>query len=169
MTEDRALEIIAAYGADAMRWPDAERAPLLALAAQPGIAAALAEARALDALLGDWARADVAALPFDAGRLAPVRPVAAPVRLPVRRRWLAATAVAAAVAAVIALVPIGPMTPRAVAPQIALNATPSRSRSVSSTLSAPSSVPSVTASGEAGSDAGFAYVFTPTVDEDALI
>ena len=32
-----------------------------------------------------------------------------------------------------------------------------------------SPVPSATAGSETGSDAEFAYVFTPTVDEDALI
>lgn len=148
MTEERALEIIAALGADPVRWPDVERGAVLALAETPTVAAALADARALDALLGAWAGEAVAAAPFDASRLvpAPVRP-AAP-----RRRWLGTGALAAAVAAAVVLAPIanrpGP------APQTAAIATASP-------------VPSATASSEG--DAAFAYVFTPTVDEDALI
>ena len=69
MTETRALEIIAAYGADPARWPAAERAALRALAARPAVAAALVNAAALDGLLGDWARADVAMAAFESAAL----------------------------------------------------------------------------------------------------
>lgn len=53
MTSERFLALIAAYGADARRWPDAERAAAQAfLAAEADvIGAALAEADAADALL----------------------------------------------------------------------------------------------------------------------
>jgi hypothetical protein len=153
VTEDRALEIIASYGADPARWPADERAAVLALAGRPAVAAALADARGLDALLGDWARADVVAAPFDAAQLTPR---AAPV-VPARRRgWLAAGAMAAAVAAAVVLTPIGNVTPQPAGPQVAMN-------------SPQSTVPSATVASEPGSDAEFAYVFTPTVDEDALI
>lgn len=53
MTAERFLALIEAYGADARRWPDAERAAALAFAeARPDVArAALVEADAVDALL----------------------------------------------------------------------------------------------------------------------
>jgi hypothetical protein len=153
VTEDRALEIIAALGADRARWPADERDAVLALCGRPRVAAALAEAASLDALLGDWARADVAAAPFDSAALVPPAAVAAPALRP--RRWLAAAALAAAVAAAVVLAPIvGP----------APVAGPQRVQTVSETP-----VPSATGAGEDGDDAAFAYVFTPTVDEDALI
>ena len=149
MTEDRALEIIAAYGADPARWPAEDRAAVLALAGKPAVAAALTDARALDALLGDWATAPVAGVPFDATRL--TSPVA-----PRRRGWIAAAALAAAAAAAVIFGPTRTVTPTPAAPQIAMN-TPQ------------TAMPSAMVSGEDSSDAGFAYVFTPTVDEDALI
>lgn len=153
MTEDSALEIIASYGADPARWPADERADVLALAGRPAVAAALADARALDALLGDWATAVVVAAPFDTARLTPR---AAPV-VPARRRgWLAVGAMAAAVAAAVVLTPMAAVTPQPDAPQVAMN-------------SPQTTVPSATVASDAGSDAEFAYVFTPTVDEDALI
>lgn len=157
MTEERALEIIAAWGADSTRWPDDERAGVLALAARPAVAAALAEALPLDALLGDWARADVAAAPFDAARLVPAPAVVGRRAHPLRR-WLAAGAMAAAVAAAVVLTPIGQMPPVSLAQPATAVATIKLS-----------TVPSATASGDDSSDAEFAYVFTPTVDEDTLI
>jgi len=53
MTSERFLALVAAYGADARRWPEAERAAAQAFAAaEPHAAApALAEADAADALL----------------------------------------------------------------------------------------------------------------------
>lgn len=53
MTSDRFLALVAAWGADARRWPEGERAAAEAFAAaHPDIAhAALAEADAVDALL----------------------------------------------------------------------------------------------------------------------
>ena len=53
MTEDRLIELIEAWGADPSAFPEAERAAARAmLAAQPArFAAAIAEARALDAAL----------------------------------------------------------------------------------------------------------------------
>lgn len=154
MTEDRALEIIAALGADAARWPEGERDAVLALRSRPNVAAALAEAAQLDALLGGWAQADVATLPFDSERLIPAVTVpATKPRLP--RRWLAAGALAAAVAGAVVLTPM-PASAPAPGPRIEL-------------ASPQTPVPSATGASEDGVDAGFAYVFTPTVDEDALI
>jgi hypothetical protein len=52
MTRDRARALLAAYGADPGRWPAAERAAAERLAAaDPVLAAELAEAQAVDALL----------------------------------------------------------------------------------------------------------------------
>lgn len=53
MTSERFLALVAAYGADARRWPETERAAALALAAArpEAVAEALAEADAADALL----------------------------------------------------------------------------------------------------------------------
>ncbi len=149
MTEDQAIEIIAALGADPARWPDADRSAVLALAGSPPVAAALADARALDALLDAWASADVAATPFDAARLVPagVQPA------PRRRRWIGAGALAAAAAAAVVLMPMG--NSPAPVPQ-------------GTEIAADLPVPSATASPEPA-DAAFAYIFTPTVDEDALI
>jgi ferric-dicitrate binding protein FerR (iron transport regulator) len=148
VTEARALEIIAAMGADPARWPADERAALLALVARPAVAAALRDAAALDALLGDWAGTEVAARPLDAATLIPAARVAA-VPAP-RRRWWAAGALAAAVAAAVVLTPL-----------------PDAPQTAQSFPQTP--VPSATGASEAGDDAAFAYVFTPTVDEDALI
>lgn len=168
MTEDRALEmraleIIASHGADPSRWPADERAAVLALASRPAVAAALVDARALDTLLGDWARADVVTAPFNAAQLtpraAPVVPapiVPAPIVLARRRGWIAAGAMAASVAAAVVLAPIGAVTPQPDAPQVAM-------------IPPQTTVLSATVASDTGSDAEFAYVFTPTVDEDSLI
>jgi len=53
MTSERFLALVAAYGADARRWPEAERAVAMAYAAAhpDAVAPALAEADAADALL----------------------------------------------------------------------------------------------------------------------
>lgn len=53
MTSERFLALVAAYGADARRWPEAERAAAQAFAADEAAAVrpALAEADAADALL----------------------------------------------------------------------------------------------------------------------
>jgi hypothetical protein len=45
--------IVAAYGADPKRWPEAERAQAIAFAARSEAATALARARALDAILDE--------------------------------------------------------------------------------------------------------------------
>jgi hypothetical protein len=150
---ERALQIIAAYGADAGRWPDDERAAVLALVATvPQLATAQADARGLDALLADWAR-DVLPARFDVSGM--VRP------LPVARggrgmtRWIAGGVLAAALAAGIVI--FAPMQPASVP--------------AGQSVSTGSPVLSATAEREAyGSDAEvFAHVFTPTVDEDELI
>jgi hypothetical protein len=164
VAQERALAIIAAWGADSARWPVADRAAVLALLAHPAVAAAMAEAATLDALLGPWARADVIAAPFDAARLVP-DPLAARAVWPLAvhavrpaHRWLAAGAMAAAVAAAVVLTPMGVVTPvSSVAPA-----------SRTARLPVAPALPA-TALEDAGSDGEFADVFTPTVDEESLI
>ncbi len=145
MTNEQALAIIAAYGADVRRWPAAEAGDVLAcMAADPVVAAAHAEAGALDALLADWAGTAVPLLPLDGAALVP-----AAVVVPARplRRWLAGGALAAAGAAALVL-----MLPMPAAMPAGSKAAP------------------LVAAATAGSDAeGFAQIFTPTVDEDELI
>ena len=105
MTEDRALEIIAAYGADATRWPDEERAALTAVIdGSPALQDALAEARTTDAaiagMLGDWAQ--VAPSAADSARLA----AAARASAPRWNRWLGGAFAAAIAASLIAIAPM---------------------------------------------------------------
>jgi hypothetical protein len=147
-TIEQALAIITAYGGDAARWPDDARPGVLALAGEPVVAATLAEARALDVLLADWAGADA---PL------PLLDVAAITALPQRRAsrrlslWLGGGAVAAALAAILVLA-VPATTPNE--PQIA--------QSIDTTA------PSAAVAGN-DSDVVFATVFTPTQDEEDLI
>jgi len=56
VTPKRVREIVAAYGADAARWPAAERAAALAIVRDdPELSALLQEARRLDAMLDEFA------------------------------------------------------------------------------------------------------------------
>ncbi len=68
MTAERIFELIAAYGADGNAWPEAERAAARRrLAEAPALfAAALEEARSLDAALGGLSEIDVHASLRDA-------------------------------------------------------------------------------------------------------
>lgn len=150
ISPDRALEIIAAHGADAARWPAGERAAVWALAETPAVAAALGQARALDALLGAWA-VDVPPRDFDAVALAR----AGGGRSAQRRGWLAGAVMAAAVATGFAV----------------LAPTSSPPAGVASTTGIPraaSGAPARVPAGEADAEA-FATLFTPTADEDELI
>lgn len=159
MTIDRALEIIASHGADARRWPATEGAQVLALAGDPRIAAALADARSIDALLADWVVDDTPAGRIDLAAITGL-PQQRPQAQPAWRGWMAGGAIAAAVAALAVLTPMqnGPGSMRtASTTQIAM---------ISNVT-----VPSATVeSGLTSSDAdAFAIVFTPTADEDDLI
>ncbi len=140
MTNERALEIIAGHGACEARWPDAERAAVLALAGSDAVvAAALVAAQRLDAVLNSWVHDvpqrsfDAAAIIAAAAAVAPVAAVppvlqpsvAAPRRRPARpamamRRWLAGGAVA--VAAVLGVAVLGPGARMPVAAPVAVAA-----------------------------------------------
>ncbi len=110
MTRDRAAEIIGAYGADAQRWPVAERAAALALVTGDlGMQAELAVAATLDTGLADWAAAPVTGVPFDLTTLPAARPSH-------RWRWFGGGIAASALAAGLAvLMPVTPPAPVSVA------------------------------------------------------
>ncbi len=136
---DRAAEIIAAYGGDTARWPDAERATALAvIASDPALTAALAEARGLDVDLASWARRPV---PFGDARAA-----AAVAMRPARfvMRWAAGGSIAASLAAAIVL-----LTPAQITPSTA--------------------VPRTAAVTTLSDETAFEQVFTPTPDEEHLL
>jgi hypothetical protein len=149
-TRTEALELIAAYGADAARWPLDRREAVLALAASDAVVAdVLAEARRLDALLADWAR-DVPARSFEVDALLPAaRPVPAQGwRAP---RWLGGGALAASVAVAL-LLGLGGQPP-----QFAVRDGGTPSPALES------------ASGQPELMDDFALIFTPTADEEDLI
>ncbi len=153
MTEERALEILAAYGADAARWPAAERAALIAaIDGNPALQAALAASRACDAaiaaMLPDWA--PVAPSAEASARLA----AAARASHPHWRRWLGGGLAAAIAASLIAIAPL-PM-PWAAAPE--QQGTPT------------TAIANTTADTDMVSDAeAYAMLFTLTPQEESLI
>jgi hypothetical protein len=95
MDETRFDQLLAAFGADQARWPDAERALALRhLAANPAAHARRAESKALDVALDAWTLdAPSAAL---AERIAAGAPVGR--SLPARAVWLSGVGLAAACA-----------------------------------------------------------------------
>jgi hypothetical protein len=122
------------------------------------VAAALAEARRLDALLGDWAL-DVAPLaPLDAATLIPATRIKPPVIAGPRRLW-AGAAIAAAVTGLLLQTPLRSPV-----------ATDARVQVAATTISNVSPAPSAAGESQVLADAeDFATVFTPTADEDQLI
>jgi hypothetical protein len=163
ISSERALEIIAAHGADSRRWPADEReAALLRSIADPAVAAALVEARQLDALLGAWA-VDVAPLaPCDAATLIPVpavRQTFGQRPFSQRQRWWTGGAVAAAITGLLLMPALQAPSPLAPRTEIATNM-----------ISDVPPAPSAAGESEALADEeAFATVFTPTADEDQLI
>ena len=125
---------------------------MLALAAVDArLAAAIAEAQALDDMLAAWAL-DVVPGDFDAEAIVARAPIVASAPIVPRavRRWFAGGALAAAAVAGVML-----LVPAKLPPVVSVN----------------SPVQLATAEGDGlGSDAeSFASVFTPTVDEDEAI
>jgi len=107
MNAKRAFEILAAYGADAARWPATEGAECAELiAVTPTLQAERVRAAALDASLAVWARASE---PDERGAAdAIARACAAlPANAPLRRAWLpwVGGALAAASATMLYLAP----------------------------------------------------------------
>lgn len=143
MTPERVFELIAAYGADAARWPDDERVDALAIiAGDAALTAARDDAAELDGLLAAWALAPVRGGPSRHAETAIV--AAGP--LTARRGWLAlggGVALAASVAGAVLMIPT---PPAGVAPTRA------------AALDAPDE------------DAqAFALLFSPTPDEESLL
>lgn len=148
LTPEAAIAIIASHGADPARWPDEVRASLLALAARdPQLAAALAEARALDADLAGWLAAPVPLAAVDIAAITAQRQES----VPVARR--AAGWRPALVAASLTMV-------LATAGWLAMPGTKSPDAAARPPLA-------VAEAGDA--DLAFAYVFTPTAAEEDLI
>jgi hypothetical protein len=152
VTRDEALSLISAHGAAPARWPATARAAVLALAAEDAVVgAALAEARALDALIGEWA-SPVPARQFEVAALIPqpaqVRSVG---RSGTGRLWIGGGALAASVVAAL-LLALPAQQPVIPAPQLASN-----------------QVSLGSASGQGESMDDFALIFTPTADEEDLI
>ena len=131
-------ELIEIYGADAARWPAEHRdAARTAIAADPALQRALANAAALDTLIETWVRRVPASADANAVSARIVRP--AP-------RWPGFAAVGLIAATVAAFV----LTVPATAPP-----TPS-----------PSLAAAPAAAANAADDAAFASLFTPTPDEE---
>lgn len=106
---DRAAEIIAAYGGDPARWPDAERAAALAVvAADPVLAMAQRAANELDRDLAAWARTPVTVSDAAARAAAAIRPVRA------IGRWFAGGGIAAAAVAAAVVLSLPGTTPVAI-------------------------------------------------------
>lgn len=96
MDRTRAQEIIAAYGGDATRWPEAEReSALILIAGDAALGADLEAAMRLDRELSAWAMAPVASGDVAATSAAD----AALASLPSRRRWLPGVALGGSIAA----------------------------------------------------------------------
>ncbi len=159
MIVERALEILAAYGADAARWPDDERAGVLALADHdPAVKAALDEVRGLDGLLAGWA-SDVPLRQFDAAALVPVQTTIEHTKsgfVPGKMRWAGGALVAASLALVVVLMPASQpamMTGQdAIAEDVSI-----------------ANVPLGSASDIVEPMDGFAMIFTPTADEEDAV
>lgn len=164
LSPETACAILASHGADPARWPAEQRAALLALAGDdPVVAAALADARALDALLNEWAATPAPLAGIDAAAIVARPQLPAPQAAGLRpsgsaglrssgsaglRRGLVAASVAivAAIGGWLGVQPAGPSST-----EIATAAPPS----------------AAAAAGEA--DLAFAFVFTPTAAEEDLI
>lgn len=151
-----ACDLIAAHGSDPARWPADQRAALLALAAADArVAAALADARALDAALDGWADDHlVVPAPLDLAAITRLAQQAPPVpgRMATGARWRPAL-LAASLALVLAVGGWLGLSPQPDQP-VQMAAAPSLSAGVGDGN---------------GSDPAFAYVFSPTATEEDLI
>jgi hypothetical protein len=156
----RASEILAAYGADPLRWPDEERADVVrALAADPALRAARAEAAQLDLILDAWATGSLAGEFSDHARPAHgAAAAAARVLAPASRNWRTATGggLFAAAAAIVAVVVV------MITPTTALH---SPSLQIASTAATPPRGAAMALTDEQA----FSLLFTPTPDEEEAI
>lgn len=158
LSPETACAIVASLGADPARWPAADRAALLALAhSNPAVATALADARALDAMLQDWATAPAPLASIDAAAIA---------ALPKQHRLKPARWRPAMLAASVALVvAVGGWL--GVAGQFDNQFSDPRAARSQMEIASASPPSAEAAAGE--TDLAFAYVFTPTAAEEDLI
>ena len=158
LSPETACAILASHGADPARWPADARADLPALAARDaGVAAALADARALDAALAGWLARPLPAMAVNVAAITAQPQQQAQRQAGQRpqppRRWMPA-AVAASLALVVAVGGwLGTATPFGSEAPVTVAAAPSPSAGASL----------------AEADAAFAYVFTPTAAEEEMI
>ena len=151
MDRTRVLEIVAAYGADARRWPADEREAALAmLAADAGLRAAVDEAAALDAEIGLWMSAPVATDDV----LATSAADRALANVPPPRRWLPAAVLGGSIAASL---------------MAAVLVMPTSSQSPPASGQTSQQGPSVQTAQAARDAELWSTVFTPTPEEEALI
>jgi hypothetical protein len=154
LSPETACAILASHGAEPARWPAAERAALLALAgSDPKVAAALTEARALDAMLDTWATAPAPLGGIDAVAMT-ARPQWRREQAPAWRPALLAASLALVVA-VGGWLGVGSQlaSPRGALPETEIA----------------SAAPPSAAAGVGEADLAFAYVFTPTAAEEDVI
>lgn len=173
MDRQRALEIIAAYGSDPSRWPEADRSALIALSlGDDGLRDAIRREAALDRALGDWVaglslppsagaaeRAAEVALSHSSSLGAQFR-LAHPGRRGIRGRLALGGAVAAALIAAVASLGSLTETPATV------RTAAIEQQSVVPELPAPTEV--ATAESLEG-DQIWSTFFTPTPDEEELL
>lgn len=149
VSPNRATEILAAYGADPDRWPDAERAQCLALIERlPGLGYERRLAAALDVALVGWAREPAVARDGDGEADRAVARAMAVLPAPPRARafaWMGG-ALAASVAAGLAFVTLRPGAPAPVAAS-----------------------PAITQAQAQADSAQFRAVFAPTPDEEDVL
>jgi hypothetical protein len=153
LSPETALAILASHGADPARWPVQDRAALLALAGRDAtVAAALADARAMDAVLAGWAAAPVPPARIDTAAITAL-PQQRPVPPGPVRAWRPAL-LAASLALVVAVggwIGFAGQYGGQVATEIA------------------TATPSSAGVAAAEADLAFAYVFTPTAAEEDVI
>lgn len=154
LSPETACAILASHGADPARWPAEDRAALLALAGRDAtVAAALAEAQALDALLDDWAATPAALAGIDVSAI-----TAVPQQPRARTdRWRPAL-LAASLALVVAVGGWLGAGNQLAGPRAAQNP-----------MEIASAVPPSAAAAAGEADLAFAFVFTPTAAEEDVI
>lgn len=154
LSPETACAILASHGADPARWPAGDRAALLALAGRDAsVAAALAEARALDAMLNGWAAAPAPLAGIDTAAIT-ARPQLHRQPAPAWRPALLAASLALVVAVGGWLGVASPLGSQRAAPLQSEYA---------------SAAPPSAAAGAGEADLAFAYVFTPTAAEEDVI
>lgn len=155
LSPETALAILASHGADPARWPAGSQNAVLALAGcDTAVAAALADAQAVDGALADWLALPLPVLAVDVAAITALpqaRPDARPQSAPARWRPALLAASLTLVVAVGGWFGVESWFGGTPAPVVA------------------SASPPLAGAELAEADAAFAYVFTPTAAEEELI